>query len=99
MGISGTYLMTPVSDRVNDFDEFVKLREEDNIKLLSYKVYGYEPDANDSNKANVSLYYKIEVKNGDATEIIEKDNVEWQAIRELNIWKVKVNWDIGKNVH
>jgi len=96
---SYTYLMTPVSDRVNDFDEFVKLREEDNIKLLSYKVYGYEPDANDSNKANVSLYYKIEVKNGDATEIIEKDNAKWQAIRELNIWKVKVNWDIGKNVH
>jgi len=55
-------------------------------------------DANDSNKANVSLSYKIEVKNGDTTEIIEKDNAKWQAIRELNIWKVKVNWDIGKNV-
>ncbi|HQC69890.1 MAG TPA: hypothetical protein PL049_03295, partial [Sedimentibacter sp.] len=60
---------------------------------LSYKVYGYEMDANDSNKANVSLSYKIEVKNGDTTEIIEKDNAKWQAIRELNIWKVKVNWD------
>ncbi|MFA6983513.1 MAG: putative glycoside hydrolase, partial [Sedimentibacter sp.] len=31
---SYTYLMTPVADRVKDFDEFVKLREEDSIKLL-----------------------------------------------------------------
>ncbi|MDD3227324.1 MAG: putative glycoside hydrolase, partial [Tissierellia bacterium] len=89
---SYTYLMTPVADRVKDFDEFVKLREEDNIKLLNFKVYGYEIDANDNNKANVSLYYKIEVKNGDTTEVIEKDNVVWQAIKELNIWKIKADF-------
>jgi predicted S18 family serine protease len=85
--------MTPVTDRVKDFDEFVKLQEEDNIKLLNFKVYGYEIDANDNNKAIVSLYYKIEVKNGDTREIIEKDNVQWQAVRELNIWKIKPAWD------
>jgi hypothetical protein len=90
---SYTYLMTPVTDRVKDFDEFVKLQEEDNIKLLNFKVYGYEIDANDNNKAIVSLYYKIEVKNGDTREIIEKDNVQWQAVRELNIWKIKPAWD------
>ncbi|MFA6982975.1 MAG: hypothetical protein WC276_03420, partial [Sedimentibacter sp.] len=89
---SYTYLMTPVADRVKDFDEFVKLREEDNIKLLNFKVYGYEIDTNDNNKANVSLYYKIEVKNGDTTEVIEKDNVVWQAIKELNIWKIKADF-------
>jgi len=89
---SYTYLMTPVADRVKDFDEFVKLREEDSIKLLNFKVYGYEIDTNDNNKANVSLYYKIEVKNGDTTEVIEKDNVVWQAIKELNIWKIKADF-------
>ncbi len=91
---SYTYLMTPVADRVSDFDEFVKIREEDNIKLLSYKVYGYEMDANDSNKANVSLYYKIEVKNGDTVQVIEKDDVVWKAVRELNIWKVKADFEM-----
>ncbi|MDD4439669.1 MAG: putative glycoside hydrolase [Tissierellia bacterium] len=89
---SYTYLMTPVADRVKDFDEFVKLQEEDNIKLLNFKVYGYEIDANDNNKANVSIYYKIEVKNGDTTEIIEKDDAVWQAIKELNIWKIKADF-------
>ncbi len=86
------YLMTLVADRVKDFDEFEKLQEESNIKLLSYKVYGYEPDASDNNKANVNLYYKIEVKTGDTSEIIEKDNVVWQAVREQNIWKVKAEF-------
>ncbi|NLJ58899.1 MAG: hypothetical protein GX339_08660 [Tissierellia bacterium] len=80
------YLMTPLSDRVESFDEFVRIQEESNINLLSYKVYGYEMDGND--KANVSLYYKIEVKDGDSTELIEKELV-WQAIREGNIWKIK----------
>ena len=89
---SYTYLMTPVADRVKDFDEFLKLQEEDDVKLLNFKIYGYEMDANDNNKANVSLYYKIEVKNGDSTEIIEKDNVVWQAVRELNIWKIKATF-------
>ncbi|HBC31335.1 MAG TPA: hypothetical protein DC024_08865 [Clostridiales bacterium] len=89
---SYTYLMTPVADRVKDFDEFVKFQEEDNIKLLNFKVYGYEIDANDNNKANVSIYYKIEVKNGDTTEIIEKDDAVWQAIKELNIWKIKAGF-------
>ncbi len=89
---SYTYLMTPVADRVKDFDEFLKLQEENNINLLNYKVHGYEMDSSDNNKANVSLYYKIEVKTGDSTEIIEKDNVVWQAVRELNIWKIKANF-------
>ena len=90
---SYTYLMTPSTDRVKDFDEFVRLQEEDDIKLLGFKIYGYEMDANDKNKADVSLYYKIEIKKGDATEIIEKDNAVWQAVKELNIWKIKADFD------
>ena len=90
---SYTYLMTPLADRVKDFDEFAKLQEEDNIKLLNFKVYGYEMDANDSNKANVSLYYKIEVKKGGSTDIIEKDNAVWETVREQNIWKIKAVWE------
>ncbi|HHZ00197.1 MAG TPA: hypothetical protein GYA03_03770 [Tissierellia bacterium] len=86
---SYTYLMTPFEDRVKDFDEFAKLQEESNIKLLNYKVYGYEIDANNSDKAYVTLYYKIEVNKGDTKEIIEKDQVKWQAVREYKIWKIR----------
>jgi len=92
---SYTYLMTPLAYRAKDFDEFSKLQEESYIKLLNFKVYSYTMDAYDNNKANVSLYYKIEVKKGDTTEIIEKDNVVWEAVRELNIWKIKADWDTG----
>lgn len=83
------YLMTPVDDRVDDFDEFVELQEKNNIKLLSSKVHGYEMDGKD--RANVSLSYKIEVENGDTTEIIEKD-VVWESVREGNIWKIRAEF-------
>lgn len=87
------YLMTPVAERTDNFDDFAKLQEENSIKLLSYKVNGYEMDSSDNNKAKVSLYYKIEVQNGDAKEIIEKDT-EWQAVREANIWKIKADFQM-----
>lgn len=87
------YLMTPVAERTDNFDDFAKLQEENSIKLLSYKVNGYEMDSSDNNKAKVSLYYKIEVQNGDAKEIIEKDT-EWQAVREANIWKIKADFEM-----
>lgn len=86
---SYTYLMTPLSDRVKEFDEFAKLQEESNIKLLNFRVYDYVINAEDKDKASVSLYYKIEVNEGDTTEIIEKDKAQWQAVRENKIWKIK----------
>lgn len=86
---SNMYLMTLVDSREESFDEYVKSQEELNINLVSYKVYGYEIDKTDQNKATVKLYYKIEVKNGEKTEITEQDNVIWSAIRENGIWKVQ----------
>ena len=85
------YLMTPVNDREKTFDSFVETQEASKEKLLSYKVLGYEMDGNDENKAMVELYYKVELKNGDNSEIIEKDNAKWEAVKENNIWKIKAN--------
>ncbi|MGB4438800.1 MAG: putative glycoside hydrolase, partial [Sedimentibacter sp.] len=87
------YLMTPVEEREKSFDAFTETIEASNIALLNYKVYNYEMDASDNNKATVNLYYKIELKNGETSEIIEKDNVKWQAVRENNIWKIKINFE------
>lgn len=88
---SYTYLMTPVEDRVEDFDEFVKIQEDSKIKLLTYKVHNYEMDGKD--KANVSLDYKIEIEKDDTREVIEKETALWQAVREGNIWKIKADFE------
>jgi len=52
-------------------------------------VYGYEMDPKDENQATVKLYYKYEKTTGGTPEVVEKDNVEWTAIREKGIWKIK----------
>ncbi len=87
------YLMIPVGDRDKNFDSFVEKQESSNITLLNYKIYGYEMDDQDNDKAQVNLYYKIKIKNGESSEIIEKDNVVWQAVREKNIWKIKAEFN------
>ncbi|WP_019227862.1 putative glycoside hydrolase [Sedimentibacter sp. B4] len=87
------YLMTPVADREKDFDSYLKAMESSNVSLLRYKVTGYEMDPSDKDKATVYLNYKIEIKNGDVSQIVEKDNAQWQSVRENNIWKIKVVFD------
>jgi hypothetical protein len=87
------YLMIPVADREKDFDSFLKTIESSNIKLLSYKVTSYEMDPADKDKATVNLNYKIEIKNGDVSQIVEKNDVKWQSVRENNIWKIKAVFD------
>lgn len=87
------YLMTPVGDREKDFDKYAKLQEASSIKLLNYKVYGYAMDQSNKDSATVDVYYKIEVTDGEAKQVIEKDNVKWDAVRESNIWKIKAKFD------
>ncbi len=87
------FLMTPISDRDKDFDKFKEIEENSNIKLLNYKVYGYEMDSNDENLATVELYIKYETTSGDVSEVVEKDNEKWTAIKEKGIWKIKNNFN------
>ena len=87
------YLMEPVKDRVKDFDEYAELQATSPVKLLNYKVYSYEIDSSNKDLATVEVYYKIEVSNGDNKQIIEKDNVKWNAVREYNIWKIKADFE------
>lgn len=91
------YLMTPVADRVKSFDEYTKKHEASNVKLLNYKIQGYEMDPSSKDLATVNLYYKIEVTSGDTKQVIEKDNVKWNAVRESNIWKIKAAFDTTAN--
>jgi hypothetical protein len=87
------YLMTPIADRDKDFDKFKEVEEKSSIKLLNYKVNGYEIDADDKNIAIVDLYCKYEKTSGDKSEVIENDNIKWTAIKEKGIWKVKSNFN------
>lgn len=87
------FLMTPISDRDKDFDKFKEVEESSNVKLLNYKVYGYEMDSNDENIATVELYIKYEKTSGDVSEVVEKDNEKWTAIKEKGIWKIKNNFN------
>ena len=91
------YLMESVKDRLKSFDEYAELKATSNIKLLSYKVHGYTMDTTNKDVATVDLTYKIEVTNNDTKEVIEKNNVKWQAIRENNIWKIKSQFDLTNN--
>jgi hypothetical protein len=85
--------MTPIADRDKDFDKFKEVEEKSSIKLLNYKVNGYEIDADDKNIAIVDLYCKYEKTSGDKSEVIENDNIKWTAIKEKGIWKVKSNFN------
>ncbi len=85
------YLMEPVEEREKDFDKYAEKAESSNIKLLNYKVHGYEMNATNKNAAIVNLYYKIEITNGETKEVIEKDNVQWNAVKENGIWKIQAD--------
>lgn len=87
------YLMTPLEDRVKDFDEYQKIEESSEIKLLSYKVIGYTIEPANKDKATVELSYKYEITKDGASEIIEKENIKWDAVREKNIWKIKAKFE------
>ncbi|WP_326907461.1 putative glycoside hydrolase [Sedimentibacter sp. MB31-C6] len=87
------YLMTPVGDRDKEFEKFVEIEQSKGNNLLNYKVYSYQIDENDENKATVDLYYKLETTKNGTSEIIEKDNVKWVAIKENNIWKIQANFN------
>lgn len=91
------YLMSPVADRLEDFNEYAQLQAVSNIKLLSYEIYGYTVDPTDKDLALVDLYYKIEVGNGETKQIVEKDNVKWDALKEHNIWKIKAKFDVSES--
>jgi len=87
------YLMTPIADRDKEFDKFQEAEKASGIKLLNYKVHGYEINSENANVANVSLYYKYEKTSNNITEEIEKDNVNWVAIKEKGIWKIKKSFE------
>lgn len=87
------YLLTPIDNRSESFDEFRKLEMENNRKLVSYDIYDWEYTDSSSESAIIDLYYKYEIPNGEEKEIIEVDHVKWKAVLENNIWKIKKSLD------
>lgn len=87
------YLMTPIKDRDSDFDKFLEIQEKNEIVLKSYKIYGYEINSKDNNKAIVDLYYKYETLVDGKVKIVEKDHAKWQAVKENGIWKIEENFN------
>ncbi len=90
--ISFMYLMTPIADREKEFDKYKAKEEASGIKLLSYKVYGYEITSEDKNTADVEISYKYEKAKDGAAETVVKDKVKLKAVREKGIWKIKAEF-------
>lgn len=90
--ISYMYLMTPIADREKEFDKYKAKEEASGIKLLSYKVYGYEITSEDKNTADVEISYKYEKAKNGAAETVVKDKVKLKAVREKGIWKIKAEF-------
>lgn len=90
--ISFMYLMTPIADREKEFDKYKAKEEASGIKLLSYKVYGYEITSEDKNTADVEISYKYEKAKNGAAETVVKDKVKLKAVREKGIWKIKAEF-------
>ena len=86
------YLMEPVNGRENDFDKYAEKAENSDITLLSYRINSYEMDASNKDAAIVNLNYKIETGT-ETKEITEKENIQWKAVRENGIWKIKPDFN------
>lgn len=82
---SKMYLLTPVKDRVYDYEEFVTGIEALNLKLVKFDVKEYS--LIDENNAEVKLSYEYSTKT---------DEKELKAISEEDTWKLKKEHGIWK---
>ena len=89
-----TYMLTPVDERTEKFEDFEKQMKEDTYDLLDYEIYDYE--MTDENNAEVRVMYKYEITKGEEKIIIEQPEEIIRTVREQGIWKIKRN--INENV-
>ena len=83
---SRVFLLTPLADRSDDFDEFYNQMTSDNLELIDYDVNSHTI-VSDS-EAVVSVNYKYRNTENDEPSFIEAFDTPWKAIKEKGIWKI-----------
>jgi len=84
---SKMYLLTPIDDRVFDYDEFRTSIESLNLKLVKFDVKDYK--VIDQNNAEVKLSYEYSQQIDDKVLRVINEDDTWKLIKENGIWKVK----------
>lgn len=83
---SRMYLLTPVNDRVYNYEEFVNSIEELNLKLVNFEIKGFT--LIDENNAEVKLSYEYTKESEESELKAIKEDDTWKIIKENGIWKV-----------
>lgn len=84
---SKMYLLTPINDRMFDYDEFKTNIESLNLKLVKFDVKDYK--LIDKNNAEVKLSYEYSQQIDDKVLRAVNEDDTWKLIKENGIWKIK----------
>lgn len=82
------YLVTPIEERVKDFDEFSEIMNNLETKLIDYEIYEWEYVTEDKKNATIEVYLKYKTTTAEGSEI-EEYNTKLSIILENDLWKVK----------
>ncbi len=86
---SQLYLLTPIEDRKEDYDEFVEDMEKINLVLESYSINSIEKNENKGFIASVNVSYKSDLGS------FESEDAKYEIIIEKEVFKVrtpKIDW-------
>lgn len=77
------YLLTPIKDRKEDYDDFVEDIEKNNSVLNSYTINSVDKNENDEYIANINVSYTSDLG------VFNDENAQYKVIRENQVFKVK----------
>jgi hypothetical protein len=83
---SRMFLLTPLADRSDNFDEFYDQMTSNNLELLDYDVNSHKIVS--ESEAVVSVNYKYRNTENNEPSDIEAIDAEWRVIKEKGIWKI-----------
>ena len=76
------YLLTPIDDRAEDYDQFVLEHQAKDIQLIDYSIQSVEAQADGSSLATVKVNYQSE------TQEAKLDDAKFTIILEKDVYKV-----------
>lgn len=85
------YILTPKNERKELFDDFVTEYEDNNNKILNYKINSISIDENDNQKYIVNLDFTTKVVENSEEKTVENKDVVWTVKKEDGIWKIYKN--------
>ncbi|HBH13404.1 MAG: hypothetical protein XD91_1365 [Clostridiales bacterium 38_11] len=83
---SKMFLLTPLAERSDDFDEFYSQMTSDNLELIDYDVNSHTMVS--ESEALVSVNYKYRNTENDEPSFIASIDTPWRVIKEKGVWKI-----------